>query len=593
MIKKVRSSWFVARRVLVIIGAFVAYCYLMTAAYAKEITILYTGDTHAMLYPCSCPKEPDGGIARRATLVKQLKKSNPDTLLLDTGEFFAGGVMDEYAQDSIFDKERTLIALKAMNIMRYDAVAIGSDEFDFGREFLKDSIAKSNFAFLSSNISGSLENPDKILPYIIKEIGGLKFGIIGLTNPSVVKKTVGLKLIEPKTALNNAIKELKEKQVDVIIVLSNAGESSSLSLLENTQGVNILIIGHSDPKREPSESMNSTLILRPSWQGRKLGKLTITIADRKIKNYKTEELRLSDKIKDDPEVSAILPRCFSDVNCKNGAFIGTCKNPGKLNASCEFPKASKVNLLVISPKNCDICDTKTVIDYLKAQIPGLAVSYLYYPGAKAEKLIKDSSITGLPAYLVGKEIEGEQAFSNLKDKVYAKGEFYIVKPEVGGISYFLNRTNMKGNLDLFISLYGKNVVESLGVVKDFKPNVHFLATWQANSGFDAAGGSIEVEECLRAVCVEKHYPQVFWDYITCRAKNISSSWWEDCLNSFDPLKIKVCAKGQEGAELLKNNIKLNKETKILFGPTYLVDNQLVFGTQGVPTKEELKRILKR
>jgi len=577
--------------VLIFIGVSVVYCHLITAAYAKEITILYTGDTHAMLYPCNCPKEPDGGVARRAALVNQLRKENPNTLLLDTGSFFAGGVMDEYTQNSILDKERALVALKAMQIMRYDAVAIGSDEFNFGRAFLDENIAKSNLAFLSCN--AFLEKSDKIIPYIIKETGGVKFGIIGLTSISATGKSGGLKFTEPKAALSKAIEDLKKKQPDIIVVLSNAGEVEPVSLLKEVQGIDILIIGQGRSKEKPLEKINSTLVLRTSWQGRHLGKLTITLAGNKTKTYKAEDLRLSDKIKDDPSVSEILPRCFSDFNCRNAALMGVCNNPGKLNAACEFPQVSKVGLLVITPKDCHICDTKAVVDYLKAQVPGLSVSYLYYPEARATKLIKDLDVIGLPAYVLDKEIDKEQAFINLKVGVYAKSGFYILKPEVGGISYFLNRKNIKGNFDVFISLYDKNIVELLEAIKDFKPNLHFLATQQQNGIFDAAKGSMEVEEYLRGVCIQKYYPQIFWDYITCRSKNINSSWWEDCLSKFDSLKIKDCARGQEGAGLLRDNISLNKEIKVLFGPTYLLDNQLVFGTQGVPTKEEFKKIIKR
>ena len=58
-------------------------------------------------------------------------------------------------------------------------------------------------------------------------------------------------------------------------------------------------------------------------------------------------------------------------------------------------------------------------------------------------------------------------------------------------------------------------------------------------------------------------------------------------------KIKVCARGPEGQELLKNNSKLNKELRVMTGPTYLMDNNEIFASRGVPSKEELKKVLKR
>jgi len=588
MRNKVHGSWFMVHGLLVLVALFAAHYLLTTTAYAKEITILYTGETHSMLYPCSCPKEPDGGVARRAALVKQLKKNNPNTLLLDSGGFFAGGLMDEYMQNTDLDKARTLVNLKSMEMMGYDAAAVGDDEFNFDRNFLESSMNQSNFKFLSCNIKS-----DKFLPYIIKEIDGVRFGIIGLTTLSATEKTGGLKLEQPGPALRNAVQELKAKKADVIIVLSHLGESEDANLIDEVKGIDVLILGHSRAKEKSSDKIKSTIVLRPAWQGRQLGKLTLNISGGKIASYKNEELRLSDQIKDDPDILKILPKCFSDANCKRKGFVGSCQNPGAINSECIFTAPSRVSLTVVTPKECDICDTKTTVDYLQTQIPGLVVTYLYYPDAKAAELVKNLDVKGMPFYLLSKDIENKSVFAAMKDNLEPKAGMYLIKPQVSGISYFQDRKVVKGKLDIFISLYDKDTAGILAAIKEFNPVVHFLAVEQENGGFDAAKGNVEVEEYLRAVCVQKYYPQIFWDYIICRAGNIDSSWWEDCLDKFDPARIKNCAKCSEGQELLKENISLGKELKILFGPTYLVDNRQVFGTRGVPTKKELKKTLKR
>ena len=100
---------------------------LSMRAYAKDITILFTGQTHAMLYTCSCPIETDGGVMRRASLIKSLRKQNPEALLIDSGGFFAGGLLDEYTANVDLDRQRTEINLKAMSLMRYDAVCVSAD----------------------------------------------------------------------------------------------------------------------------------------------------------------------------------------------------------------------------------------------------------------------------------------------------------------------------------------------------------------------------------------------------------------------------------------------------------------------------------
>lgn len=566
---------------------FTFYLLLAALAYAQEITILYTGETHAMLYPCSCPKEPDGGVSRRATLLKSLRKNNPNTLVLDSGGFFAGGLMDEHTQNTQLDMQRTAINLKAMELMGYDAVNIGDDEFNFGREFLKEQITKTKLNFISSNLQW-----EKVSPYLIKETAGIKVGIIGLTPLFAGQKAEGLKIIEPKLALKQTIEELKKQKVNIIILLSHQGESEDLNLLKEVEDIDIFIIGHSRAKEEVSTKIGSTLILRPSWQARHMGKLSLTLKENKITDYRAEELRLSDKISDDANVLAILPRCFSDANCKKEGSSGVCQDAGTLNSRCAFNQAAKVKLLIITPKLCTICDTQKTVNYLKTQFPGLVVSYLYYPDAKADKMLNDFQIKGLPAYFLGKEIEKEKGFNELQKNLEIKGDFYMLKPQFSGIAYFLTRQRIKGKLDLFISLYDKDSAALLEMIEEFNPDVHFLAAGQQDK-FEAAKGELEVEDCLRAVCIQKYYPQKFFGYIRCRAKNINSSWWEDCADNLDTGQIKNCAKGQEGKGLLKENIGLNKELQIMFGPTYLLDNQEAFGTQGVPPKEEFKRLLDR
>jgi len=571
-----------------------SYSLLVTDIFAKEITILYTGETHAMLYPCNCPKEPDGGIARRAALIKQLRKDYPDSLLLDSGGFFAGGLLDEYTQNTQLDSRRSLVNLKAMELMGYDALALGDDEFNFGREFFQKNISKTNLTVLSCNISADNfgEKAGLVKPYIIKEISGVKIGIIGVTNLTASQKAEGVKFTEPKTAVAAQVAELKERGVNIIVLLSHLGEREDVSLINDIAGIDILIAGHGYDREKPFTKIANTLILRPAWQGRRLGKVSFTVENNKITNPNVDRLRLSDKITDDPDILSILPRCFSDANCKKETGTGVCQDPGTLNSRCLFSKVNKVDLLVITTKDCATCGSEMVVNFLKKEFPGLAVSYLYYPDRKSDRLIKDFAIYGLPAYLLGKEIEKEKNFDTLKANLEEKSDFYMLKPQFGGVSYFLNRKKIKGKFDLFLSLFDKDSMQLLDRIREFNPAIHFLAVDQQGK-LDAPGGNLEVEEYLRAVCVQKNYPGYFWDYITCRTKSISSSWWEDCAAYLDANKIKTCAKSSEGNSLLRENINLNKELQIISGPTYLVDNQEIFGSNGVPSKEELRKIIKR
>lgn len=568
-----------------------ALTFAINPAYAKgkELVILYTGETHATLYPCNCPVEPDGGLSRRATLIKQLRKRYPGALVLDSGNFFSSGPLDQNTQNTQLDMSRVKINLAAMESMKYDAVNISDDEFNFGEDFFKGSVRSAGLDFISANLAS-----DKLKPYVIREVEGAKIGIIGITNLAAKQKAQGLKISEPKQAVEASVKELKKQEVGLIILLSNLGEEEDLKIIGSVPGISVLIDGHGrgNTAKGSFAKAGNTVILRPSWQGRRLGKAILDIKGGRVEKASVEELRLSDKISDDPDILSLLPRCFTDSDCKKKGLIGSCQNPGSITSGCLFGEAAKVNLTVISARDCSVCNTEQIVDLLKKTFPGLKVVYLYYPDNKAAKLVRDLKITGLPAYLLGKEAARDKGFDNIGSGLEEKADFYMLRPESSGISYFVGRQRLKGKLDLFISPFTQESLGILNAIKEFNPVVHFPAIVNGDK-ISVALGNPEAEEDLRSVCVQKYYPELFWDYLTCRAKNIGSTWWEDCAVKMDPAKIKACARGPEGPGLLKENASLARELKIMYGPAYLLENNQIFSSKGAPSKEELRKIIKK
>jgi len=555
-------------------------------SFAQEIKLILTGQTHAMLYPCDCPIEPDGGIARRASLIQQIKKENPNILLLDSGSFFAGGVMDPDSQGEELDKVRTLVNLKAMEMMKYDAVTLGSDEFNFGGQFLQENITKTKISFLGANISS-----EKIALYMIKKFGKVQAGVIGLVNP-LGAKNQKFQFISAQEVLKKVVGQLKKQNIDIIILMSGLDEAQNQALLKDNPEINIIIEGAKFAKEKVFTNAGEVLVLSPRWEGRRLIAVSLSVNNKKIEVKKVEDLRVDDKLANDKQILSILPQCFFDKNCKKEGMISTCVNPGKSNAQCQYKQADRVDLTVINKPDCVTCDTKAVVNSLKKDFPGLVVSKLDYPGEKAEKIIKELGLKYLPVYLAGKNIEKDPAFGKLKPNFELKGGYYFLNAQTAGIGYFLGRQKFVDRLDVFLSLFNKDSGELLDTLKEFTPEVHFLVR-EEKDGFSAPGGKIEVEECLRAVCVRKYSPGLFYNYITCRAKNSETSWWDVCLQNVDGSAVKICAQGNEGKVLLKENIDLNRQLEIANGPVYLIGNEEIFSSVKVPKKEEFRKILKR
>lgn len=568
----------------------------IAAADVKKITILYTGETHSMLYSCDCPLGLDGGVSARSTKIKQIRKETPNVLLLDSGGVFAGGLLDEYSQNVDLDKKRTLINLEAMKIMGYDAIAIGDEEFNFGDDFLKSAAKEKTLSFISSNIED-----DYLQPALLKQVGGIKIGILALSTPDVKNKLENIKYIGPEEALEKGIKNLRAEGAAIIVVLSHLGEEQDLSLINRVPGIDILVCGHrlaNNPN--PEIKVKDTIILRPAWQGRKLGRVDLEIENGKVIKHTIKDINIDKEIKDDPQISAILPKCFSDKNCRQKSLIGTCEKPATLFAKCVFKKPEPVSLLVIKPKICASCDVAKGIEDLGQTFANLKISYLDYETKEGADLVKKFGIDMLPAYIFSRDVEKSPAFTNFSKVLMVKGDKYLLDPSVLGVSFFVGRQRTKGSLDLFISLYDANAQPLLEMMKDFlkdkeklKFKIHFLGLIDGDR-IITPNGLPELEEDSRSACVLNNYPDKWWDYFSCRSKNIQSTWWDYCMDScgINVNSVKQCIFSPAGKKMLLENISLSSELKIRSSGTFLIENQEVFSVVKTPKKEELERLIK-
>ncbi|MFH1655361.1 MAG: hypothetical protein ABH954_01975 [Candidatus Omnitrophota bacterium] len=588
------------RLILIFLLSCFAVLFVNEFLYAEKIAIVYSGDSHASLYPCRCPENPNGGIARRATKIKELRKQYQNLLLLDSGDYFASGEQDPDSQEPGLDKKRTEIYFKAMEIMGYDAVGVGKGEFNFGKEFLSDVIKKIDIDFLSCN----LELPG-LSPFVIKEFGKTKVGIVAV---SPIDSGLGIKqdIAQTIKVVKDNIKKLKGKKVDITIILSQLGLGMDEQLLEKIDGIDIIISSVMSSKYKTGDKIGSAIYLKPYSWTRTLGVLELDVEDGKIKGIAPKNFPMDKNIPDATEIKDFLPLCFQDKECYKGKQRGICESPGEKDATCVYGEDLKLPLTVISPKDCKTCNIDLALEQLNDRISGLSAIHLDSDDKKAKDLIKKFEINMLPVFLLGKEVTRHNNFKNLLDtKIIEKKDanYYMVNPFVIGVSYFLERKAEKDRLDLFISLRNKgskNVLEITKKLLDepgakFNFNIHFLAVYdEALAEFRAPGGIAEIEENKRVLCIMQKYTDNLWDYLFCRLDNIESTWWDDCAIKLglDIDSIRKCAKSQEADDLLKDNIKLPEELKIYYGPLFLLGNKEIFGATEKTTFEELEKIIK-
>lgn len=257
----------------------------------NKLVILHTNDTHSQIEPFgeqAGDNKGKAGLARRTTLIKEIRKQYPNVLLLDAGDFIQG--------TPYFNMFGGELEVKAMNQLGYDVVTLGNHEFDNGVEFLSKMLQNAKFDIVSANYDVSntvLKN--QIKPYVIKNINGIKVGIIGLNvRPNGLisdKNFEGIRFLNPIDEVNRYAKILKEdEKVDLVIALSHLGyqsdsQFSDKKVAAGSRNVDIIIGGHSHTYLpEPVEVKNMdgqpVMITQSGSKGMNVGKLIFEISNK-------------------------------------------------------------------------------------------------------------------------------------------------------------------------------------------------------------------------------------------------------------------------------------------------------------------------
>lgn len=189
-----------------------------SAPRAEEIVIFHTNDIHGALFPSKDPATgaPRGGAASLAGL---LKSETRPWLWIDSGDWFAGTPEG--------DLSRGEIVVDAFNRLGLSAAALGNHEFDHGVDNLRRLVGAARFPVLAANLGGAAGG-SLALPYVIREAGGVKIGILGLVTASTSRMSFsrnveGAEFGRESAAAEAAASELRRRGCDVVIAATHVG----------------------------------------------------------------------------------------------------------------------------------------------------------------------------------------------------------------------------------------------------------------------------------------------------------------------------------------------------------------------------------
>ena len=265
--------------------------FVESAGDLRLITILHTNDTHSQIDPLPANDRTysgKGGVARRATLVKRVRKENPNTLLIDAGDVCQG--------TPYFNFYKGEVEYKTMSRIGYDVGTLGNHEFDNGVESLAAALKFANFDLVSANyeVRGTaLEG--RIKPYVIRQLAGVRIGLFGLGISPVALITPanfrGVTYHEPVAVSRAVVKTLRETERCAMVVCMShlgyyedpkPGEIGDSQVAAQVDGIDFIASGHTHTFMKKPVSVRQpcgkeTLIFQVGKSGIYVGRVDFTV----------------------------------------------------------------------------------------------------------------------------------------------------------------------------------------------------------------------------------------------------------------------------------------------------------------------------
>ncbi len=313
---KFRSSW------LVLVLALVALLTVSVPILAAEIIILHTNDVHSRVesHLPQGAEEEQGGRVRAATVVEEIRAiyGKDKVLLLDAGDSLHGMNID-----NLFGG---LPSIEIMNAMGYDAFTPGNHEFNYGQAVLAERIADAKFPTLASNVTH--EDGSLFAGYsaLIKEVNGVKVGIIGLVaeeTPIVThpKNVEGLLFRDPVVIAKQTAKILRP-QVDVLIALSHLGHSMDVVLAETVPELDVIVGGHSHTKIETAKEVNGVILVQAHEYANDLGFLYLEVENERIVSYEGFLIPVTADVTKHGRVQSIIDHWNAQLQARLDNVVG-------------------------------------------------------------------------------------------------------------------------------------------------------------------------------------------------------------------------------------------------------------------------------
>src|SRR5438552_17327600 len=324
----------------------------------------------------------------------------------------------------------------AMNALRYDSMTVGNHEYNFGLQVLEKARREAKFPWLSANTYDAGKSTTHYQPYNVKEVQGVRIGVLGLTTPAIPNwenkpNYEGLDFRETVSEAKKWVPILRDKEkVDVVVIAMHMGieedlrtgqpspsnvpnENAAIAIARQVPGVDVILMGHTHSE-VVALFVNGVLLTQANRWASHIARVDLYLEKNETGRWQvimksSRTIPVTEKTAIDPEIAKLGESYDKDTEAWLGRAIG--ESSAELTSQgCRFHDTAIIDLIQRVQLEAGKADVSLAAWFnTEARIP------------KGEVTLRD--IAGLYEYentLVTVELSGQQ----LKDALEHSARYF-------------------------------------------------------------------------------------------------------------------------------------------------------------------------
>jgi 2',3'-cyclic-nucleotide 2'-phosphodiesterase (5'-nucleotidase family) len=348
------------------------------------ISLLHTTDLHGHILPTvDYHARPNlGGLARCASQIRAWRAANPNSLLLDVGDVYQG--------TAVSLASRGALMIRCFGALGYDAWVVGNHEFDWGADAFTAAVAASPMPVLSGNARLSGPALERIRPWLMKEIAGIRLAIVGLTTPALTtwlppENLRDYEALDPVESLRRILVDVAAQKPDAIVLAGHMGlkrrddfANRVGELTRDFPQLAVCLGGHTH-EDWPGDYIHGVLYTQADHYGIHAGKVDLTFdrATHRLVGRAATTVLMDSQVPFDPQVMALAQPDLAATDRDLAREIGVLTEPFR--ASIVFGRPGEQERLIASGMLAALRKRSANADVI---IHGLFEKRVLEPGAK-------------------------------------------------------------------------------------------------------------------------------------------------------------------------------------------------------------------